>query len=120
VRRADVRKGFWVTLFVAPGLAVVACVILIPLFLSLYNSLFSWNQLVVGRFTGLENFRRVFASEPYRTRFFNAIGNNARWFAVTMLVQNTCGLFFGWALSRKVAGAVDAGVAVVAVPCPTM
>jgi len=104
VRRADVQRGLWVTLFVSPGLAVVVCIILVPLFLSLYNSLFSWNQLVVDRFAGLENFRRIFAAEPYRTRFLNALGNNARWFAATMLIQNTCGLFFGWALSRKIAG----------------
>ncbi len=102
--RTEVRKGLWVTLFVTPGLAVVACIILVPLFLSLYNSLFSWNQLLVDRFTGLENFRRIFAAEPYRTRFFNALGNNARWFVVTMLVQNTAGLFFGWALSRRIGG----------------
>jgi raffinose/stachyose/melibiose transport system permease protein len=104
VTRTEVRRGLWVTLFVAPGLAVVVVIILVPLFLSMYNSLFSWNQLLVDRFIGLDNFHRIFATEPYRTRFFNAIGNNLRWFVVTMLVQNTCGLFFGWALSRKIAG----------------
>ncbi|HEY9593075.1 MAG TPA: sugar ABC transporter permease [Spirochaetia bacterium] len=104
MRKSDVRKGLWVTLFVAPGLAVVACIILVPLFMSLYNSLWSWNQLLADRFVGFENFRRIFATEPYRTRFFNAFGNNIRWFVVTMLVQNSLGLFFGWALSRRIPG----------------
>ena len=102
--RKDARKGLWIAFFVFPGLATVAVVILLPLFMSLFNSLFSWNQLLRGDFIGLGNFRRVFLTEPYKTRFFNALGNNATWFLVTMLVQNTLGLLFGYLLSRKVAG----------------
>ena len=90
--------------FVLPGLTIVAVVILLPLFMSLFNSLFSWNQLLRGDFIGFANFKRVFFTEPYKTRFFNAIGNNAKWFLVTMLVQNSLGLLFGYLLSRKVAG----------------
>lgn len=100
----DLRKGSWIAFFVLPGLLIVTLVILLPLFMSLYNSLFSWTQLRRGTFVGLDNFHRIFATEPYRTRFFNAIGNNGRWFVVTMVVQNGIGLFFGWFLSRKVAG----------------
>jgi raffinose/stachyose/melibiose transport system permease protein len=102
--KTDIRKGAWVTLFVLPGLAVVIAIVLVPLFMSLYNSLFSWKQLLADKFIGLENFHRIFATEPYRTRFFNALGNNLRWFVVTMLVQNTAGLFFGYVLSRRIAG----------------
>ncbi|MGA2976063.1 MAG: sugar ABC transporter permease [Spirochaetia bacterium] len=102
--KADIRKGLWVTLFVLPGLAVVVGIVLVPLFMSLYNSLFSWKQLLADRFIGLENFHKIFATEPYRTRFFNAFGNNIRWFVVTMLVQNSIGLFFGYTLSRRIAG----------------
>jgi len=104
VTRKDARKGLWIALFVLPGMTIVAVVILLPLFMSLFNSLFSWNQLLRADFIGLGNFRRVFFTEPYKTRFFNAIGNNAKWFLVTMLVQNTLGLLFGYLLSRKVAG----------------
>lgn len=100
----DARKGLWIALFVLPGLTIVAVVILLPLFMSLFNSLFSWTQLLRGDFIGFENFRRVFLTEPYKTRFFNALGNNAKWFLVTMLVQNSLGLLFGYLLSRKMAG----------------
>src|SRR3989339_147568 len=104
VTRKDARNGAWIAIFVLPGLTIVAVIILLPLFMSLFNSLFSWNQLLRGDFIGLGNFRRMFLTEPYRTRFFNALGNNAKWFLVTMLVQNSLGLFFGYLLSRKVAG----------------
>ncbi len=102
--RKDARKGLWIAFFVLPGLTIVAVVILLPLFMSLFNSLFGWNQLVRGDFLGLGNFRRVFFTEPYKTRFFNALGNNLTWFLVTMLVQNSLGLLFGYLLSRKIAG----------------
>jgi len=100
----NTRKGLWIAFFVLPGLTIVFTVILLPLFMSLFNSLFSWNQLIRKDFVGLDNFRKVFFTEPYRTRFFNALGNNLKWFVVTMLVQNTFGLLFGYFLSRKVAG----------------
>jgi len=104
VTRKDARKDLWIALFVLPGLTIVAVVILLPLFMSLFNSLFSWNQLIRKDFIGFANFKRVFFTEPYKTRFFNALGNNAKWFLFTMLIQNTLGLLFGYLLSRKVAG----------------
>ncbi|HUZ17182.1 MAG TPA: sugar ABC transporter permease [Spirochaetia bacterium] len=102
--RADFRKGLWVTFFVAPGLLVVALFILLPLFVSLFNSLFSWQQLLRGHFIGLENFKRIFATAPSRPLFFNALGNNLKWFLVTMLVQNSLGMLFGYLLSRRIFG----------------
>ncbi len=104
MKRSEVRKGLWVLLFVAPGLAVVSVFILLPLFVSLFNSLFEWTQLTRGRYVGLENFRKIFAAFPYRDRFFSALGNNLKWFVVTMLLQNTTGLLFGYLLSRRVPG----------------
>ncbi len=102
--RADVRKGLWVSFFVLPGLCVVGVFILAPLFVSLFNSLFSWQQLLRGPFVGLENFRKLFFAYPWRERFFSALGNNLKWFIVTMLVQNTMGLLFGYLLSRRIPG----------------
>jgi raffinose/stachyose/melibiose transport system permease protein len=101
---ADVRKGLWITFFVSPGLVIVGVFILLPLFVSLFNSLFSWQQLIRGHFIGLENFKRIFVSGPYRDLFFNAMGNNLKWFLVTMIVQNSLGMLFGYLLSRKIFG----------------
>jgi raffinose/stachyose/melibiose transport system permease protein len=102
--RADIRKGLWVSFFVLPGLVVVGIFILLPLFVSLFNSLFSWQQLIRGGFAGFDNFRRIFLAGPFRDRFLNALGNNLKWILVTMLVQNTTGLLFGYLLSRRIAG----------------
>lgn len=102
--RADVHKGLWITFFVLPGLLVVGVFILAPLFMSLFNSLFSWHQLIRDQFVGLANFRKIFATDPYRALFFNALGNNLKWFLVTMVVQNSVGLLFGYLLSRRILG----------------
>ncbi|MEW6547899.1 MAG: sugar ABC transporter permease [Spirochaetota bacterium] len=97
-------ERLWIAFFITPALAIVVSIILLPLFMSLFNSLFSWRQLIRDQFVGLENFRRVFFTEPYRTRFSNAIGNNLVWLAATMAVQNTLGLAMGYFLSRRIRG----------------
>jgi len=102
--RKKFRKAGWIAFFVTPGLLIVFVFILLPLFMSLFNSLFSWNQLIRRDFVGTDNFTRLFTAYPYQQRFSNALGNNARWFTVTMLVQNLTGLLFGYVLSRKIAG----------------
>lgn len=104
IKASDGKKAAWITFFVLPGAAVVFVFILLPLFMSLFNSLFDWNQLIRGEFVGLENFHKLFNGYPYRQRFINALGNNLKWFVVSMLVQNTLGLLFGYALSRRIAG----------------
>lgn len=98
------ERNLWIVFFVTPGLVVVITFIILPLFLSLFNSLYSWRSTARVDFAGLENFRRIFFQFPYQDRFFNAIQNNLRWFIVTMLVQNTLGLLFGYFLSRNIAG----------------
>lgn len=103
-RSRNWKNAAWITFFVFPGAAIVFTFILLPLFMSLFNSFFSWNQLIRGEFAGLENFRKLFWGYPYQARFTNALGNNLKWFAVTMLAQNTLGLLFGYALSRGIAG----------------
>lgn len=70
----------------------------------MYNSLFEWTSLRRDAFVGIHNFGRIFGTPPYQERFFNALGNNVKWFLITMLVQNSIGLLFGYLLYRKVAG----------------
>jgi raffinose/stachyose/melibiose transport system permease protein len=98
------ERNLWILFFVAPGLIIVITFIILPLLLSLVNSLYLWRSTTRIDFAGLENFRRIFFQFPYQDRFFNAIRNNLRWFVVTMLVQNILGLLFGYFLSRNIAG----------------
>ncbi|WP_428768682.1 sugar ABC transporter permease [Treponema sp. HNW] len=100
----NTRKSLWIALFVTPALVIVTVFILLPLFMSLFNSFFEWNQLLRGKFIGLGNFQKLFFTFPYNARFFNALQHNGIWFICTMLFQNSLGLLFGYALSRRIAG----------------
>lgn len=95
----------WISFFVVPGLLIVLIFIIAPLFMSMFNSLYSWVSIDRDSFVGLENFKKIFSQYPYKDRFFNAIGNNLQWFVTTMLVQNVLGLLFGYLLFKQIAGA---------------
>jgi raffinose/stachyose/melibiose transport system permease protein len=104
MKRNAIERSLWIAFFVVPGLSIVLVFIILPLFLSLFNSLYEWQSTARGAYIGIENFRKIFSQYPYQERFFNAIGNNVRWFVVTMLVQNVLGLFFGYFLSNGIPG----------------
>lgn len=98
------HQSLWITFFVLPGLLIVLLFIVAPLFMSMYNSMFSWKSIVRDQFVGLENFQKIFNQYPYKDRFFNAMGNNVKWFVSTMLIQNSLGILFGYLLYKKIAG----------------
>lgn len=100
----SLRKAGTIFMFIAPGLAIVVVFILVPLFMSMFNSLFNWNQLNRTDFVGLDNFRKLFTAYPYKELFTNALGNNLKWFVLTMLLQNTTGLLFGYLMARRIPG----------------
>jgi raffinose/stachyose/melibiose transport system permease protein len=104
MKRSAIRQGWWIAFFVFPALVIVLVFILIPLFVSLFNSLFDWHHLIRGDFAGGGNFKKIFTLFPFKDRFFNALGNNAKWFFSTMLVQNSIALFFGYMLARRIPG----------------
>lgn len=103
-RKNDLIRLIWILFFVLPGMSIVVVFILLPLFMSLGNSMFSWTHFIRNDFVGLDNFRRLFTAFPHGERLVNALQNNLRWFVVTMLVQNSLGLLFGYALSRQIRG----------------
>ena len=104
MKRNAIARNLWIAFFVLPGLSIVVVFIVLPLFMSLFNSLYEWRSTTRGAYVAMENFRRIFAQFPYQERFFNALGNNVRWFLVTMLVQNVLGLSFGYFLSNGIPG----------------
>jgi raffinose/stachyose/melibiose transport system permease protein len=104
MRTNILKRNLWITFFVLPGLLLVAVFIILPLFLSMFNSLYHWDGLVRTRFVGVQNFINIFFNFPYNERFFNAIKHNIIWFVLTMVFQNCTGLVFGYLLSKKIWG----------------
>ncbi|GLK62706.1 ABC transporter permease subunit [Paracoccus kondratievae] len=94
------RKAFrWhIMVFLAPAVLVYTAIMIVPLFGTLNLSLF--NTTEEGRvFVGLKNFATLFGDPRWSERFWNALGNNAWFFLVHMLVQNPVGVALAALLS---------------------
>ncbi|MCF8511936.1 MAG: sugar ABC transporter permease [Rhodobacteraceae bacterium] len=87
-----------IAVFLAPALAVYTAIMIIPLFGTLNLSLFN-EEGNVRVFVGLRNFITLFGDPLWSNAFWNALGNNAWFFLVHMLVQNPIGVALAAILS---------------------
>ncbi len=102
-RRWWSRNGH-LLVFLAPALIIYGAFMAYPLISSLSYSLFDWNGFIRGAYVGLQNFLTVLTRWPYNERFFGALGHNAVFFIVTLIIQTTLGLFVAVLLARKLRG----------------
>jgi raffinose/stachyose/melibiose transport system permease protein len=80
-RRRGARFGGWltVTLFLFPALMLFALLVLIPIVVAIYTSVFRWGGFgAPENFIGLENFRRMFSDDVF-------LGDLWRGFVLIML-----------------------------------
>lgn len=84
--------------FLLPATAVYTLFMVYPLLDSMRLSLFAPGPQG-ETFTGLGNFVRLFDDDLLAARFWNALWNNLKFFAVHFVVQNPIGLFLAALLS---------------------
>ncbi|MFI6170088.1 carbohydrate ABC transporter permease [Nocardia sp. NPDC051052] len=87
--------------FVAPNVAAVAVFLLFPLGFSLYLSFHSWDLFRPMRYVGLDNYTRLFGSDPL---FLIALRNSAVFTVLTLVPTVLIGLGIAAALNRKLSG----------------
>jgi raffinose/stachyose/melibiose transport system permease protein len=94
------RKPFpWhILVFLAPAVLVYTAIMIVPLFATLNLALFRTAE-GVQHFVGLDNFRTLFGDPRWSASFWNALGNNAWFFVIHMLVQNPVGVLLAALLS---------------------
>ena len=85
---------------IVPAFVVYTCFMVYPLLTSLLYGLYEWHGLRRGAFVGLSNFRTILFERPFNVRFFNAVGHNASFFALTFAIQTTLGLGLASLFSR--------------------
>lgn len=95
------RRNGHLVIFLLPGVLLYGIFMAYPLASSLAYSLFDWNGLLRGAFSGLDNFATVLGSWPYNERFWSALGHNVIFFVVTFAIQSTLGLFLAALLARR-------------------
>jgi len=96
------KKAF--AMLISPALVIYTVFMLVPLIASLGLSFFEWTGYGEKTFVGFTNFIKLFTEEPYPTRLWNALGNNIKFFVVTMLVQNVVALILAVLLQRGLKG----------------
>ncbi|BBA88586.1 sugar ABC transporter permease [Mycobacterium marinum] len=88
-------------MFVAPNLAAVAVFLLFPLGFSLYMSFQNWDLFRAPTFVGLQNFAKLFTSDPL---FLIALRNSVVYTAGTVVPTVLISLVVAAVLNRKVPG----------------
>jgi raffinose/stachyose/melibiose transport system permease protein len=95
----DRRPFPWhVVVFLAPAVLIYSAIMIGPLFATLNLALFNVVD-GVRHFVGLDNFRTLFGDPRWSDSFWNALGNNAWFFVIHMLVQNPIGVALAALLS---------------------
>jgi raffinose/stachyose/melibiose transport system permease protein len=101
--RKDAQKANWrlVALFIAPALLVYASFSALPLADTLRLALYASDDTGAAHFAGLANFHTILLDPDWSASFWNAMGNNLRFFCVHMLVQNPIGLLLAALFSLR-------------------
>jgi len=100
-RRADRRRLLEIALFAGPAVLVYVLFVLVPIGLAAYYSVFRWNGLEpLTDFVGLDNYVRAF-TDPV---FLGALGHNAFFVVMSLVVQLPVALAVALLLNRKMRG----------------
>lgn len=95
------RSKWLIVIGLAPALIIYVCFSIIPIFMSFYYSLMSWNGFSDMQFVGLNNFTKLFGDRL----FWNSIINNVYVIVASVVGQLSIALFLALLLNRKLKGA---------------
>ena len=104
MRAHDLGRRFWIAALLAPALLIVSAFVILPLASAFLYSLYSWNGLARGPFSGLENFRLVLTQEPFASWTYRALLHNAVVFVALMAVQNGAAFLLAFLLLKALPG----------------
>lgn len=94
-------RPWQLAVFLGPALLIYVLFSAWPLLETLRLAFFSADDSGATRYAGLENFRTILGDADWSAAFWNAMRNNALFFAVHMVVQNGIALALAALLSLK-------------------
>lgn len=97
-RRHDTIVGY---LFILPAIIGLLLFVGYPMVTSLYHSFTDWNGLTPARWTGLENYVRMFTQD---TKFWPSIGVTLLWVVMSVPVTIAAGLALAVLVNRSLRG----------------
>jgi raffinose/stachyose/melibiose transport system permease protein len=101
------RRSFplHIAVFLAPAVLIYTAFMIYPLVDSLWLSLSNKGPTGGLHFVGAENYHSLFSQDKWSKPFWNALGNNALFFVIHMVVQNPVGLLLAALLGTRIRGA---------------
>ena len=95
------KVDFGAYAFLIPAAVIYLSVIVIPVFYSLFISLFKWNGVAEKEFVGLANYINLFTNDA---TFMIALKNNLIWIVLTIVLLMTVSLGFAVILNKQFRG----------------
>ena len=96
------EKGFTIFLFLLPALLLFIGILIAPIIVSVYRSLFDWNGFSKATFIGLENYKELFTNGSIK--FMVSLKNALVIAFFSVFVQLPFALLLALLLGRKVKG----------------
>lgn len=101
-KKTDIGKGVTIFLFLLPALLLFIGILIAPIIVSVYRSMYDWNGFSEGTFIGLENYKELFTSGSIK--FMVSLKNAFILAFFSVFVQLPFSLFLALLLGRKVKG----------------
>lgn len=91
--------------FIFPAFTVYTLFMLLPILKSMGMSLYAEGTgLELGEFALFDNYIKLFTEERYASMFWNAFGNNIKFFLIVTFIQNIMGFFMAVLVTRSFRG----------------
>ncbi|MBR6382061.1 MAG: sugar ABC transporter permease [Lachnospiraceae bacterium] len=98
----QIKTGITIFLFLLPGLILFIGILIAPIAVSLYRSLYDWNGFSAGTFIGFQNYYELFTNGSIK--FMVSLKNAMILAFFSVFVQLPFSLFLALLLGRKVKG----------------
>ncbi|WP_297571930.1 carbohydrate ABC transporter permease [uncultured Deefgea sp.] len=94
-------KRWHIVLFLAPAVLIYSVFSALPLLDTLRLGFYTTNDAGVAHFSGFSNYFTILTDPAWSSAFWNAMGNNFKFFLIHLLIQNPIGLILATFLSLK-------------------
>ena len=101
-RNKELKKGLAVFVFLLPGLLLFVSILIAPILVSLYKSLYDWNGFTDGTFIGLANYKELFTNGSIK--FMISLKNSLILALFSVFIQLPLALLLALILGRKPKG----------------
>ena len=95
----DIKKGITIFLFLLPSLFLFVSILIAPIAVSVYRSMYDWNGFSEGTFIGFQNYVELFTNGSIK--FMTALKNSMLLAFFSVFVQLPFSLFLALLLGRK-------------------